>query len=104
MVKPGSMSPIRTLLDLERTLDVLYGTTAVNGQLKINWPSKVLIGLDVADQNLARPVDLQLSVDRGGAVEHVQRAFQVEPETLRERERLGVHLARRHRQKIVDQL
>ncbi|HEV7872873.1 MAG TPA: NAD-binding protein, partial [Enterovirga sp.] len=29
--------------DLERTLDVLYGTTAVNGQLKINWPSKVLI-------------------------------------------------------------
>lgn len=30
-------------LDLERTLDVLYGTTAVNGQLKINWPSKVLI-------------------------------------------------------------
>ena len=29
-------------LDLEKTLDVLYGTTAVNGQLKIAWPSKVL--------------------------------------------------------------
>ena len=29
-------------LDLERTLDVLYGTTAFNGQLKINWPNKVL--------------------------------------------------------------
>ena len=27
-------------LDLERTLDVLYGTTAVNGQLKIAWPSQ----------------------------------------------------------------
>ena len=31
-------------LDLERTLEVLYGTTAVNGQLKIAWPSKVLKG------------------------------------------------------------
>lgn len=34
-------------LDLERTLDVLYGTTAFNGQLKIAWPAKVLKG-DVA--------------------------------------------------------
>jgi len=31
-------------LNLERTLDVLYGTTAVNGQLKIAWPMKVLKG------------------------------------------------------------
>jgi 4-hydroxybutyrate dehydrogenase/sulfolactaldehyde 3-reductase len=31
-------------LDLERTLDVLHGTTATNGQLKINWPNKVLKG------------------------------------------------------------
>lgn len=31
-------------LTLERTLDVLYGTTAVNGQLKIAWPAKVLKG------------------------------------------------------------
>lgn len=29
-------------LDLETTLDVLYGTTAVNGQLQVNWPNKVL--------------------------------------------------------------
>ena len=34
-------------LDLGTTLEVLYGTTAVNGQLKINWPDKVLKG-DVA--------------------------------------------------------
>jgi 4-hydroxybutyrate dehydrogenase/sulfolactaldehyde 3-reductase len=31
-------------LTLENTLDVLYGTTATNGQLKIAWPSKVLKG------------------------------------------------------------
>jgi 4-hydroxybutyrate dehydrogenase/sulfolactaldehyde 3-reductase len=29
-------------LDLDNTLDVLYGTTAFNGQLKIAWPAKVL--------------------------------------------------------------
>ena len=34
-------------LDLQRTLDVIYGTTAFNGQLKIAWPAKVLAG-DVA--------------------------------------------------------
>lgn len=31
-------------LDLEKTLDVIHGTTATNGQLKIAWPSKVLKG------------------------------------------------------------
>ena len=31
-------------LDLEPTLDVLHGTTATNGQLKVNWASKSLIG------------------------------------------------------------
>ena len=31
-------------LDLQRTLDVIYGTTAFNGQLKIGWPAKVLGG------------------------------------------------------------
>ena len=31
-------------LDLDSTLDVLYGTTAFNGQLKIAWPTKSLIG------------------------------------------------------------
>jgi 4-hydroxybutyrate dehydrogenase/sulfolactaldehyde 3-reductase len=31
-------------LSLSHTLDVLYGTTATNGQLKIAWPAKVLKG------------------------------------------------------------
>ena len=31
-------------LDLETTLDVVHGTTATNGQLKVNWPNKVLAG------------------------------------------------------------
>jgi len=31
-------------LDLATTLDVIHGTTATNGQLKINWPNKVLQG------------------------------------------------------------
>ncbi len=34
-------------LQLEKTLDVIHGTTATNGQLKIAWPQKVLKG-DVA--------------------------------------------------------
>jgi len=51
-------------LDLERTLDVLYGTTAVNGQLKVNWPAKVLKGdtapgfsIDLAHKDLSLIVD-----------------------------------------------
>lgn len=31
-------------LSLEKTLEVLYGTTAINGQVKIAWPNKVLAG------------------------------------------------------------
>ncbi len=31
-------------LDLETTLKVIHDTTATNGQLKINWPNKVLSG------------------------------------------------------------
>ncbi|HVL57986.1 MAG TPA: NAD(P)-binding domain-containing protein [Burkholderiaceae bacterium] len=31
-------------LSLDKTLEVIYGTTAVNGQLKIGWPVKVLAG------------------------------------------------------------
>jgi 4-hydroxybutyrate dehydrogenase/sulfolactaldehyde 3-reductase len=31
-------------LSLEKTLEVIYGTTAFNGQLKIAWPTKVLQG------------------------------------------------------------
>ncbi len=51
-------------LDLERTLEVLYGTTAVNGQLKIAWPTKVLVGdvepgftIDLAHKDLTLIVD-----------------------------------------------
>lgn len=47
-------------LDLERTLDVIYGTTAVNGQMKIAWPAKVLAGdtapgftIDLAHKDLS---------------------------------------------------
>jgi 4-hydroxybutyrate dehydrogenase/sulfolactaldehyde 3-reductase len=29
-------------LDLAKTLEVCYGTTATNGQLRVNWPNKVL--------------------------------------------------------------
>lgn len=31
-------------LDIAKTLDVVNGTTATNGQLKLTWPSKVLAG------------------------------------------------------------
>ncbi len=51
-------------LDLERTLDVLYGTTAFNGQLKVDWPNKVLKGdvvpgftIDLAHKDLSLIVD-----------------------------------------------
>jgi 4-hydroxybutyrate dehydrogenase/sulfolactaldehyde 3-reductase len=51
-------------LDLERTLDVLYGTTATNGQLKIGWPVKVLnndttpgFTIDLAHKDLSLIVD-----------------------------------------------
>ena len=51
-------------LNLERTLDVLYGTTAVNGQLKVNWPAKVLKGdttpgftIDLAHKDLSLIVE-----------------------------------------------
>jgi 4-hydroxybutyrate dehydrogenase / sulfolactaldehyde 3-reductase len=47
-------------LSLATTLEVLYGTTAVNGQLKINWPDKVLKGdttpgftIDLAHKDLS---------------------------------------------------
>jgi 4-hydroxybutyrate dehydrogenase/sulfolactaldehyde 3-reductase len=51
-------------LDLKRTLEVLYGTTAVNGQLKIAWPMKVLKGdiepgftIDLAHKDLTLILD-----------------------------------------------
>ncbi len=47
-------------LDLAKTLEVLHGTTATNGQLKINWPNKVLAGditpgftIDLAHKDLS---------------------------------------------------
>jgi 4-hydroxybutyrate dehydrogenase/sulfolactaldehyde 3-reductase len=47
-------------LDLPKTLEVLYGTTATNGQLRINWPNKVLAGdttpgftIDLAHKDLS---------------------------------------------------
>ena len=51
-------------LDLDNTLDVLYGTTATNGQLKLNWPAKSLVGdvapgftIDLAHKDLTLVVD-----------------------------------------------
>lgn len=47
-------------LDLTKTLDVINGTTATNGQIKINWPDKVLAGdttpgftIDLAHKDLS---------------------------------------------------
>jgi 4-hydroxybutyrate dehydrogenase / sulfolactaldehyde 3-reductase len=56
-------------LTLENTLDVIQGTTATNGQLKIAWPMKVLKG-DVSPGftiDLAHK-DLTLIVDAANAV------------------------------------
>jgi 4-hydroxybutyrate dehydrogenase/sulfolactaldehyde 3-reductase len=51
-------------LNLEKTLEVLYGTTATNGQLKIAWPAKVLAGdtepgftIDLAHKDLTLIVE-----------------------------------------------
>jgi 4-hydroxybutyrate dehydrogenase/sulfolactaldehyde 3-reductase len=51
-------------LTLATTLDVIHGTTATNGQLKIAWPSKVLKGdtepgftIDLAHKDLTLIVD-----------------------------------------------
>ena len=56
-------------LSLEKTLDVIHGTTATNGQLKIAWPAKVLKGdtepgftIDLAHK------DLTLIVEAANAV------------------------------------
>jgi 4-hydroxybutyrate dehydrogenase/sulfolactaldehyde 3-reductase len=51
-------------LDLSKTLDVIHGTTATNGQLKIAWPAKVLAGdtapgftIDLAHKDLTLIVE-----------------------------------------------
>jgi 4-hydroxybutyrate dehydrogenase/sulfolactaldehyde 3-reductase len=47
-------------LDLAKTLEVIHGTTATNGQLQLNWPGKVLAGdttpgftIDLAHKDLS---------------------------------------------------
>jgi 4-hydroxybutyrate dehydrogenase/sulfolactaldehyde 3-reductase len=47
-------------LDLAKTLEVIHGTTATNGQLKLNWPGTVLAGdtapgfsIDLAHKDLS---------------------------------------------------
>lgn len=56
-------------LDLEKTLDVIHGTTATNGQLKIAWSSKVLKGdiepgftIDLAHKDLTLIIEAANSV------------------------------------------
>jgi len=51
-------------LDLEKTLEVIDGTTAFNGQLRMNWPTKVLKGdisagftIDLAHKDLSLILD-----------------------------------------------
>ncbi len=51
-------------LSLQKTLDVIHGTTATNGQLKIAWPTKVLKGdtapgftIDLAHKDLTLIVE-----------------------------------------------
>jgi 4-hydroxybutyrate dehydrogenase/sulfolactaldehyde 3-reductase len=51
-------------LSLQKTLDVIHGTTATNGQLKMAWPAKVLKGdlapgftIDLAHKDLTLIVD-----------------------------------------------
>ncbi|MEP6493249.1 MAG: NAD(P)-binding domain-containing protein [bacterium] len=51
-------------LSLEKTLDVIHGTTATNGQLKMAWPTKVLKGdvepgftIDLAHKDLSLIVE-----------------------------------------------
>jgi 4-hydroxybutyrate dehydrogenase/sulfolactaldehyde 3-reductase len=51
-------------LSLEKTLEVVYGTTATNGQLRMAWPNKVLKGdiepgftIDLAHKDLTLIVE-----------------------------------------------
>ncbi len=67
-------------LSLERTLEVIDGTTAVNGQLKIAWPAKVLRGdvepgftIDLAHKDLTLIVEAANAVKVPVAVGAVAR-------------------------------
>lgn len=56
-------------LDLERTLEVLNGTTAYNGQLQLNWPNKVLAGDNSAGFTIdLAHKDLSLALSAANAV------------------------------------
>ena len=78
-------------LSLEKTLDVIHGTTATNGQLKIAWPSKVLKGdIDARlhDRSRAQGSDADrrgrerregAGADRGRRARGVQRGAQQRP-------------------------
>jgi hypothetical protein len=58
----------------------------------------------VTAQHLVRPVDPELAVGRGGAVQHLQRPLQVEAEGGGQRQRLRVELAGDDGEVVVDQL
>jgi 4-hydroxybutyrate dehydrogenase / sulfolactaldehyde 3-reductase len=72
-------------LDLPKTLEVLCGTTATNGQLKIAWPNKVLAGdvepgftVDLAHKDLTLIVDAANSAQVPMAVgAAVREAFNI---------------------------
>ena len=61
-------------LSLEKTLEVVHGTTATNGQLKIAWAGKVLKGdiepgftIDLAHKDLNLIVEAARAARRAGA-------------------------------------
>ena len=60
-------------------------------------------GFDIAGEHLVGPVDLELAVGRGGAVNNVKRGLEIEAEALRERKRLGIELAQDDGEVVVDQ-
>ena len=102
-------------LDLEQTLEVLNGTTATNGQLKINWPNKVLAGdispgftIDLAHK------DLSLALAAGQAAKlplalgattremmNLARAERLRPVRLLRPARLSLR-GRRHREAAAE--
>jgi 4-hydroxybutyrate dehydrogenase/sulfolactaldehyde 3-reductase len=78
-------------LDLENTLDVLYGTTATNGQLKINWLQKVLAG----DTSAGFTIDLA-HTDLTLVVESANAARVPMPMAAAAREAFSAARARKH--------
>ena len=99
-------------LSLEKTLDVIHGTTATNGQLKIAWPAKVLKGdiepgftIDLAHKDLSLIVDAAergegAGADRGRGARGVQRRARARATAARTSRRWSTCCAtsRRHRE------